>query len=79
MFLENKGGLKFTPSSFRECIAGRWLTMDANDLDGDDDIDIVLASMIKMPTIVPPFLKEMWQKQGPSVLYLINQQKQPAP
>ncbi|MGZ8938790.1 MAG: FG-GAP repeat domain-containing protein [Limisphaerales bacterium] len=77
VLLENKGGLKFTPSTFRQCIGGRWLTMDANDIDGDGDIDIVLASMIRMPTIVPAFLKEMWEKQSPSVLYLINQQKQP--
>lgn len=75
VMLENKGGLKFTPSTFPQCIAGRWLTMDANDLDGDGDVDIVLASMIKMPTIVPPFLKELWEKRSPSVLYLINQQK----
>lgn len=77
VMLENKGGLKFEPSTFRECIAGRWLTMDADDLDSDGDIDIVLASMIEMPTIVPDFLKEMWQKQSPSVLYLLNQTKQP--
>jgi hypothetical protein len=73
VMLENKGGLKFEPSTFRECIAGRWVTMDANDLDGDGDIDIVLASLIRMPTIVPDFLKELWEKQSPSVLYLINQ------
>jgi hypothetical protein len=77
VFLENKGGLKFEASTFPQCIVGRWLTMDANDLDGDGDIDIALASMIEMPTAVPPQLKTLWQKNSPSVLYLINQHKQP--
>jgi hypothetical protein len=77
VLLENKGGLKFEASTFPQCIVGRWLTMDANDIDGDGDIDIVLASMIEMPTVVPAQLKSLWQKNSPSVLYLINQQKQP--
>jgi hypothetical protein len=77
VLLENKGGLKFEASTFPQCILGRWLTMDANDLDGDGDVDIVLASMIEMPTVVPAPLKNLWQKNSPSVLYLINQQKQP--
>ena len=78
VFLENKGDLKFTPSTFRECIVGRWLTMDADDIDGDGDIDLVLASLIRMPSVVPDFLKDLWEKQSPSVLYLLNQKKNPA-
>ena len=77
VMLENKGGMKFEPSTFAQCIAGRWLTMDAEDLDDDGDIDIALASMIEMPTVVPDALKQIWEKQSPSVLYLINQLKQP--
>jgi hypothetical protein len=78
VMLENKGGLKFEPSTFRECIAGRWLTMDAGDIDADGDIDIMLGSMIRMPTIVPDFLKNLWETKSPSVLYLINQKKDAA-
>jgi hypothetical protein len=77
VMLENLGDLKFKPSTFRECISGRWVTMDAADFDSDGDIDLALGSMIRMPTIVPDFLKEMWEKQSPSVLLLINQLKQP--
>ena len=77
VMLENKGGLRFEASTFQQCIAGRWLTMDAGDIDGDGDIDLALASMIRMPTIVPAALKAFWEEQSPSVLYLINQQKQP--
>lgn len=73
VLLENTGGLKFTPSTFRECIAGRWLTMDADDIDGDGDMDIVLGSLVRMPTVVPDFLKDLWETKSPSVLYLVNQ------
>lgn len=75
VYLENKGDLKFEASTFRECIAGRWVTMDAEDFDGDGDIDIVLGSLIDMPTKVPPFLKKMWEDKSPSLLYLVNQRK----
>ena len=77
VYLENQGGLKFSASTFRECVAGRWLTMDAGDLDGDGDIDIVLGSLIRMPTEVPPFVKDLWEKSSPSVLILKNTLRDP--
>jgi hypothetical protein len=75
LLFENTGTkdqLQFTTSTFPECVTGRWLTLDAGDLDGDGDEDIALGSLIRMPTAVPEFVKEMWEKKGPSLVLLRN-------
>lgn len=72
VYLENKGGMKFEPSTFAECIAGRWDVMDVGDVDGDGDLDIALGSYIRGPTAVPDALKKMWEKQSPSIMILKN-------
>jgi len=46
--------------------------MDAGDLDGDGDDDIVLGSLVEMPTLVPEALKKSWEEKGPSVMILKN-------
>lgn len=77
VFLENQGGLEFKAATFRQCISGRWLTMDTADLDGDKDLDIVLGSYIEGPTDVPPFFGDLWHRMGPSVLILKNTLRSP--
>lgn len=72
VYLQNKGGMNFSPGTFAQCISGRWDAMDAGDLDGDGDIDLVLGSYIRGPTPVPDFLKKLWEKQGPSIMILRN-------
>jgi hypothetical protein len=72
VFLENKGGLKFTASSFPKASTGRWLTMDVQDLDGDGWSDIVLGSLIRGPTSAPARYANYWNREGPSFVILRN-------
>ncbi|WP_073091511.1 FG-GAP repeat domain-containing protein [Cyclobacterium lianum] len=44
LLFENRGDLIFQPRMIPEAAAGKWLTMDVGDLDGDGDSDIVLGS-----------------------------------
>ena len=72
VFLKNTGGLSFEPFSFPECISGRWLTMDAGDLDGDGQLDIALGSFSEGPRSIPipAPLQQAWRTNGYSVLLL---------
>ena len=45
VFLEQTAALKFTPYSIKEFNEGRWITMDAGDIDQDGDEDIVIGSL----------------------------------
>lgn len=44
VYFSNEGRLNFTPFSTPEAAAGKWLTMETADFDGDGDLDIVLGS-----------------------------------
>ena len=72
VYLENQGDYKFKPSTIKECIAGRWITLEAGDIDGDGDKDIVLGAVKIGPRDVPPFLAEAWNRSGLTVLILEN-------
>jgi hypothetical protein len=74
VYLENQDRGEFTAHSFADSLSGRWLTMDAGDLDGDGRLDIVLGAYNQGPTYVPHLLFEQWQKTGASVLILKNRQ-----
>lgn len=73
VYLENKGDLKFSANSLPQTQSGRWLTMDAGDLDGDGKIDLVLGNFIIAPTMMKS--KADWKK-GPPFLILKNRGKQ---
>ena len=45
VFLEQSSRFEFTPYSIKEFDQGRWLTMDAGDVDQDGDEDIVIGSL----------------------------------
>jgi len=78
VYLENKGNtnfgnrFQFQPYSIREFNAGKWLTMDAGDIDADGDEDIVLGNFL------PPDRDLQLQAQGkakPAFLCLENKTK----
>ncbi len=73
-YIENKDG-RYTANTFRTCISGRWLTMDAGDVDGDGDIDLALGNYMYGPDkaiFVPDFLMKTWERSGPPVMILHN-------
>jgi hypothetical protein len=75
LFFENRGGtnaLSFHPRTLRQGVTGRWIAMDAGDLDGDGDDDIALGSLIEVPTPVPEKLRALWKEKGPAALILRN-------
>ena len=74
VYLKNRGDLRFEPRSLPEADAGRWMTMDAGDLDGDGDMDIVLGNFAAGPTTIPipAALRENWKTNGAAVLVLEN-------
>ncbi|MEL6867235.1 MAG: VCBS repeat-containing protein, partial [Bacteroidota bacterium] len=45
VFLDNQGALEFKTYSFPTVNKGRWIVMDAEDADGDGDLDIALGSL----------------------------------
>jgi FG-GAP-like repeat len=72
IYWENKGNWQFEPSTIDKVSEGRWLTMDAGDIDADGDIDIVLGNTDFMLGDVPAALKQHWDTSSPSILVLKN-------
>jgi len=60
VYLEQKKYIQFEARAIKEFNEGRWLTIDAGDIDGDGDEDIILGSLI--PPL--PNVQERWKKSG---------------
>ncbi len=73
VYLENRGNLNFTGYSFPQSKNGRWITMDAGDMDADGDIDVALGSFVYFePMGDTTGLGKRWLTNGPSVIVLEN-------
>jgi VCBS repeat protein len=71
--LRNDGKLNFSAHTTEELIFGRWMTIGAGDLDGDDDIDIVLGgAYIPTGMFTQMDLYRRLAESAPSVLILEN-------
>jgi hypothetical protein len=69
VYLKNLGNFDFQPYSLPEANMGRWLTMDAGDIDGDGKTDIILGNF----SIGPVNMKhEIDWKHSPPFIVLKN-------
>lgn len=69
VYLENEGNYKFQPYSHPATQVGRWLTMDAGDVNGDGKTDLILGNFSVAPFNRKPVID--W-KQGPPFIVLQN-------
>ncbi|MRI01163.1 VCBS repeat-containing protein [Kriegella sp. EG-1] len=73
VYLENKGELNFEPSSFKGASKGRWIVLDAGDIDADGDIDLALGSNVQfLAKGDTTGLSKRWLTESPSVIILEN-------
>jgi hypothetical protein len=69
VYLHNKGNFLFQPYTITEARGGRWITMDAGDLNGDGKLDLVLGNFSYGPVMMQPQVD--WSR-GNSFLFLKN-------
>lgn len=73
LYLENKGG-EFERKTIPQSTAGRWISMDAGDPDGDGDLDLIVGSLAF--EVVPPSpLLRQWIDNGIPFILLENTTK----
>lgn len=74
LYFEQRSNLKFAVYSLPCSTLGHWICMDAGDIDGDGDTDVVLGNFSQGPANFPG-LGNKWQK-GPPFLLLENNVRQ---
>ncbi len=69
VYLKNTGDFTFQPYSIPQATMGRWLTMDAGDIDSDGKTDLILGNFSIGPSMMKS--KVDW-KQSPPFIILKN-------
>lgn len=72
VYLQNEGDLNYIPFTSPQLRQGRWLTMDAGDINGDGYIDLVLGNFSLKPALTKT--QHDWKK-GPPFMVLENKGK----
>jgi hypothetical protein len=72
IYWENNGNNTYNRYTFNGFADGRWLTMNAGDMDGDGDKDIILGSALIPVGSVPVSYIERWQSKPLSIMVLEN-------
>ncbi|MGI9547901.1 MAG: FG-GAP repeat domain-containing protein [Flavobacteriaceae bacterium] len=69
---ENSTEFKFSSQILQRPSLGRWLLLEAGDIDKDGDEDVVLSSFNYVFTPVPDSLNRAWNQDGTDLLILEN-------
>lgn len=68
LYFENKGSMQFTPQWVPGAAAGRWINMQAGDLDADGDTDIALGNFTASRDQLMKQYPGKWRNTAPFLL-----------
>ncbi len=72
VYLENEGNGHFSPSHFEHADRGRWMVMDAGDVDQDGDLDVILGSFTLTTRDIEQGVLNHWRNSRGHILLLEN-------
>ncbi|KAA2244919.1 VCBS repeat-containing protein [Chitinophaga agrisoli] len=75
LYFENQGGFNYITYTLPASRQGHWICMDAGDIDGDGDLDVVLGNLSHGPVNFPG-LGTNWER-APSFILLENNKRAP--